>query len=67
MYEWNFSGCSVINTDFFNPILFAVFVQLANKRGLKKIFYLQSVPVHSANCIKTYTVACRGVLSSASL
>jgi pyoverdine/dityrosine biosynthesis protein Dit1 len=28
--------------------------------------YLQSVPVHSANCAKTYTVACRRVLSSAS-
>jgi hypothetical protein len=22
-------------------------------------FYLQSVPVHSPNCVKTYTVACR--------
>jgi hypothetical protein len=22
-------------------------------------FYLQSVPVHSANCVKTYTMACR--------
>jgi hypothetical protein len=30
-------------------------------------FYLQSVLVHSANCVKTYTVACRRVLSSASL
>jgi hypothetical protein len=30
-------------------------------------FYLQSVLVHSANCVKTYTVACRRVLSSAPL
>jgi hypothetical protein len=30
-------------------------------------FYLQSVPVHSANCVETYTVACRRVLSSAPL
>jgi hypothetical protein len=30
-------------------------------------FYLQSVPVHSANCVKTYTVARRRVLSSALL
>jgi hypothetical protein len=30
-------------------------------------FYLQSVAVHSANCVKTYTLACRRVLSSAPL
>jgi hypothetical protein len=30
-------------------------------------FYFQSVPVHSANCVKPYTVACRRVLSSAPL
>jgi hypothetical protein len=30
-------------------------------------FYLQSVLVHSANCVNTYTVACRRVLSSAPL
>jgi hypothetical protein len=30
-------------------------------------FYLQSVPVHSANCVKTYTMACRRVLSNALL
>jgi hypothetical protein len=30
-------------------------------------FYLQSVLVHSANCVKTYTVACRRVLGSAPL
>jgi hypothetical protein len=30
-------------------------------------FSLQSVPVHSADCVKTYTVSCRGVLSSAHL
>jgi hypothetical protein len=30
-------------------------------------FYLQSVPVHSANFVQTYTVACRRVLSSAPL
>jgi hypothetical protein len=30
-------------------------------------FYLQSMPVHSANCARTYTVACRRVLSSAPL
>jgi hypothetical protein len=30
-------------------------------------FYLQSVLVHSANCVLTYTVACRRVLSSAPL
>jgi hypothetical protein len=30
-------------------------------------FYLQSALVHSANCVKTYTVACRKVLSSAPL
>jgi hypothetical protein len=30
-------------------------------------FYLQSVPVYSANCVKTYTVACIRVLSRASL
>jgi hypothetical protein len=30
-------------------------------------FYLQSALVHSANCVKTYTVACRRVLSSTSL
>jgi hypothetical protein len=30
-------------------------------------FHLQSVPVHSANCVKTYTVPCRRVLSSAPL
>jgi hypothetical protein len=30
-------------------------------------FYLQSVAVHSANCVKTYTVACRRVLSGAPL
>jgi hypothetical protein len=29
--------------------------------------YLQSVSVHSANCAKTYAVACRRVLSSAPL
>jgi hypothetical protein len=29
--------------------------------------YLQAVPVHSANCVRTYTVACRRVLSSAPL
>jgi hypothetical protein len=29
--------------------------------------YLQSVPVHSANGAKTYTVECRRVLSSAPL
>jgi hypothetical protein len=27
-------------------------------------FYLQSVPVHSANCVKMYTMACRRELSS---
>jgi hypothetical protein len=30
-------------------------------------FHLQSVQVHSANCVKIYTVACRRVLSSALL
>jgi hypothetical protein len=30
-------------------------------------FCLQSVLVHSANCVKLYTEACRRVLSSASL
>jgi hypothetical protein len=30
-------------------------------------FYLQSVPVHSVNCVKMYTIACRRVLSSAPL
>jgi hypothetical protein len=30
-------------------------------------FYLQSVPVHSANCVKPYTVACRRVFSSSPL
>jgi hypothetical protein len=30
-------------------------------------FDLQFVPVHSANCVKTYTVACRRVLTSAPL
>jgi hypothetical protein len=30
-------------------------------------FYLQSEPVYSANCVKTYSVACRRVLSSVSL
>jgi hypothetical protein len=30
-------------------------------------FHLQSVPIQSANCVKTYTVACRRVLSSAPL
>jgi hypothetical protein len=30
-------------------------------------FCLQSVPVHSANCVNTYTVECRRVLSSATL
>jgi hypothetical protein len=30
-------------------------------------FYLQSAPVHSANCVKTYTVASRRVFSSALL
>jgi hypothetical protein len=30
-------------------------------------FYSQFVPVHSANCVKTYTVACRRVLSSVPL
>jgi hypothetical protein len=30
-------------------------------------FYLQSVPVHSANRVKTYTMACRRVLGSAPL
>jgi hypothetical protein len=29
--------------------------------------YLQSVPAHSANCVKTYTMACRRVLSSVPL
>jgi hypothetical protein len=27
-------------------------------------FFLRSVPVHSANCVKTYTVACRRVFST---
>jgi hypothetical protein len=27
-------------------------------------FYLQSLLVHSANCVKTYTVACRRVISA---
>jgi hypothetical protein len=31
------------------------------------IFHLQSVPVHSANRVRTYTVACGRVLSSAPL
>jgi hypothetical protein len=30
-------------------------------------FHLQSVPVHSATCVKTYAAACRRVLSSAPL
>jgi hypothetical protein len=30
-------------------------------------FYLQSVPVHSANCVKTYTMALRRVHSSSPL
>jgi hypothetical protein len=30
-------------------------------------FYLQSVLAHSANCVKTYTMACRRVLISAPL
>jgi hypothetical protein len=30
-------------------------------------FYLQYVPVHSTNCVRTYTVACRRVLSSVAL
>jgi hypothetical protein len=30
-------------------------------------FYLQSVQVHSANCVKMYTVVCRRGLSSALL
>jgi hypothetical protein len=30
-------------------------------------FHLQSVPVHSANCVKTCAVACRNVLGSAPL
>jgi hypothetical protein len=30
-------------------------------------FYLQSVPVHSANCIKTYTIACKKGAHSSSL
>jgi hypothetical protein len=30
-------------------------------------FYLQSVAVHSANCVKMYTVACTRVLCSALL
>jgi hypothetical protein len=30
-------------------------------------FYSQSVPVHSANCVETYTVACRRVFSNALL
>jgi hypothetical protein len=30
-------------------------------------FYLESVPVLSADCVKTYTVACRRVFSSAPL
>jgi hypothetical protein len=30
-------------------------------------FYVQCVPVHSANCVETYAVACRRVLSSAPL
>jgi hypothetical protein len=30
-------------------------------------YHLHSVPVHSANCAETYTVACRRVLSSAPL
>jgi hypothetical protein len=30
-------------------------------------FYLQSVPVHSATCVQTYTMAWRRVLSSAPL
>jgi hypothetical protein len=30
-------------------------------------FYLQSVPVHLANCVKTYTMACKRMLSSAPL
>jgi hypothetical protein len=29
--------------------------------------YLQSVPVHSVNCVQTYIVSCRRVLSSAPL
>jgi hypothetical protein len=29
--------------------------------------YLKSLPVHSANCVKTWTVACRRVLSNAPL
>jgi hypothetical protein len=28
-------------------------------------FYLQSVKVHSANCVKIYTTACRSELNSA--
>jgi hypothetical protein len=30
-------------------------------------FYLQSLPVHSANCVKTYAVACGRVLTSTPL
>jgi hypothetical protein len=30
-------------------------------------FHLQSLPAHSANCVKTYPVACRRVLSIAPL
>jgi hypothetical protein len=30
-------------------------------------FYLKSVPVHSANCVKTYTMACGGELISTPL
>jgi hypothetical protein len=30
-------------------------------------FYLQSVELHSANCVKTYTMACKRGLSSAFL
>jgi hypothetical protein len=30
-------------------------------------FYLQCIVLHSANCVKTYIVACRRVLSSAAL
>jgi hypothetical protein len=56
------------------PFFSLVYLYLLN--GIKNVstlnffvipFYLQSVLLQSANCLKTYTVACRRVLDSASL